>query len=284
LNAGFARSKPKICVEPLKDDAAIMRGDLVITVSDDTEDKGSPPRSEGDERERPHPPQTRGRSEWQGVSDVDIEMADMGNGDASEENEDEDEVGGIGQEQHHHRLWRQPQQQQGTRRNADDDDEGDSAGLLAQGATSTMDSVGEEGEGGGDLESQRRVRDEERLHGALAGSLFELRLAGICYACCSLRHLFMVGIMWSLIGGPILSLPWTIRCLVAQAVGLAVHRKFNVWDEAKLFRMLRALIIVMAVVADIGASIGMTVTGKMAADGLFREPSPSRPVNSYWQV
>lgn len=94
----------------------------------------------------------------------------------------------------------------------------------------------------------------------------------------------MIGIMWALIGDPIMALPWTARCLVAQVVGLAVYRKFSVWDEVKLFRMFRATIIVMAVVADIGAAIGMAVTGKMGADSLFREPSPSSPVNSYWQV
>ena len=115
----------------------------------------------------------------------------------------------------------------------------------------------------------------------LTGSQFELRMGGLLFASCSVRHLFLGGMFFFTIGGPLSALPWIIRCLFAQLLGLAMFSTSGKWDH--FLKKARPPVLTLAIFADVSCSILFFWVTSLVADVLFREPSPSQPVNAYWQ-
>ena len=131
----------------------------------------------------------------------------------------------------------------------------------------------------------READDDYAADCAMAGTNWQVRQGGLVFATAALRHALPAAGVHSLVGGFLAPLPFVLRMLAAQLVGLLVfHTKAPAcgpaaWRPAHVYMA----VLSVAVAADLVLSLLLCAGTHTTLDALFREPSPGAPVNTYWR-
>ena len=126
--------------------------------------------------------------------------------------------------------------------------------------------------------------DEFAAEGALAGPDWQARLGGLVFATTATRHSLPAVALFFLFGGFLAPLPCVLRMTVGQLLGLMVLRMKSgrLGVRERVWQCCRLALLCFAVTLDVVISVLACTFLQSAIDALLREPTPSRPVNTYW--
>ena len=116
---------------------------------------------------------------------------------------------------------------------------------------------------------------------ALAGTDWQLKMGGLCFATLSLRHFVPLFVVYSFFKGPVATGPFLFRSTFGLMCGLLLLKIRS--GGFRYCSSLRAVCLCLCIVFDLVFAIVMMNFTVMVMDALLRETSPSREVNIYWQ-